>query len=82
MTAVIPGFQCPECGEESLTYNGNYYCLNMDWFMDPEVVTRRQPTWELELMVAYMQANQKDNEWAIYIDPLVAELTRRKNSSE
>lgn len=22
---------CPECGTQSLVYNGNYYCTNCDW---------------------------------------------------
>ena len=75
---IIPGFHCPTCGQQSLTYNGNYYCLNGScWGMDPEVGMFDQPTWELELMVAYMKARDAET-FAIYIDPIVAELEWRK----
>lgn len=73
---IIEGFRCPICDEESLVYNGNYYCVNGDWAMSPEVPMREQPTWELELMVAYMEAENPD-QFAIYINPLRAELDRR-----
>lgn len=75
---IIEGFRCPECGDESLTYNGNYFCLNRPcWAMSPDVPIRRQPTWELELMVAYMTIEDAER-FAIYINPLVDELKRRE----
>ncbi len=74
---VIRGFRCPECGEESLTYNGNYYCLNGQcWAMETDVPIMKQPTWELQLMIAYMDATNREG-YAIYTGPLKDELARR-----
>lgn len=75
---IIKGFACPQCGDESLVYNGNYYCVNDQcWAMDPDRAVTEQPTWELELMVAYMDREDADR-FAIYTNPLKAELARRE----
>jgi hypothetical protein len=72
-TPFIPGFQCPQCFEESLTYNGNYFCLECDW-ANPEVdiPIEEQSTFILELMSAYM-----GDHYPNYTDPIHAELARR-----
>lgn len=79
---IIQGRRCPNCGSESLTYNGNYFCLDCDW-VNTEIDTSYEEDSDfiLDLMLAYMmQTFDEKNPQPNYVSSMTnirAELTRR-----
>jgi len=83
---IIEGFRCPDCQEESLTYNGNYFCTNNScrWAMPDH----KLPTiWEMELMIAYMESEKIRNpklteRMDFYLNPMKEHLQLCKDIVE
>lgn len=81
----IEGFKCPNCGNETLTYNGNYFCTYFEciWVNDEvDLKITQQSDFILNLMLAYMiqtlnPVNPQPN-YQTSMDSVRNELARRK----
>lgn len=72
---------CPDCGDDTVEYNGNYYCVHAvdrdgscDWVMEPDLPADRRPTADLIISLAHLKVDGSRQD---YIDEFTAELARR-----